>query len=541
MTHILLGIFLSLTVAASDTSTVNRYIREATEWMDSKPDTSLYLAETALELSRRIGYLEGEAQALSRQGIALHVTGRSEGFDQLTAAKDLFQKIGNEVQYAWTMINLANFHIDKGDYVTSTELLQSALETFTRLGLTQGMSGALLNLGEIRMTLGQLDEAMDLAQRSLALYESLEHLRGRSLALSLIGTLHVRQGQPKTAIPLLDEALKIAESRQDYRMMGSVTELLGMANEQMGNYESALSRFRESLELRNLIDDRISRVDSYTGIARILFRMGSTADALDMVTQAFEESSAQNLPKSMAESARLLYEIHKTSGDLPTALRYLEIYQSINSELLSAEKATAIANLEAVAELQRKKEQIDFLTNQRWLERVILAIVLMLLGLTVVFVIWIQRERQRVMSLANKLKDVGAQKDRILSIISHDLRGPLASLSSVIELLDMDLLSPDDWKELKPSLIRQFNGTDETLQDLLTWAKSQFEGVGMSAERRDKLFEGSGHTTLGTSGESGSGLGLVFVRDLVQRNGGRISVESTEGKGSVFTVALPMG
>jgi signal transduction histidine kinase len=243
----------------------------------------------------------------------------------------------------------------------------------------------------------------------------------------------------------------------------------------------------------------------------------------------------------MAESARLLYEIHKTSGDLPTALRYLEIYQSINSELLSAEKATAIANLEAVAELQRKKEQIDFLTNQRWLERVILAIVLMLLGLTVVFVIWIQRERQRVMSLANKLKDVGAQKDRILSIISHDLRGPLASLSSVIELLDMDLLSPDDWKELKPSLIRQFNGTDETLQDLLTWAKSQFEGVGMSAERRDKLFEGSGHTTLGTSGESGSGLGLVFVRDLVQRNGGRISVESTEGKGSVFTVALPMG
>lgn len=61
--------------------------------------------------------------------------------------------------------------------------------------------------------------------------------------------------------------------------------------------------------------------------------------------------------------------------------------------------------------------------------------------------------------------------------MSHDIRGPLASLSAVIELLDAEILTAGEWEELKPSLIRQFNGTDETLNDLLMWSKSHFEGA----------------------------------------------------------------
>jgi signal transduction histidine kinase len=630
MAQILLGIFLSLTAAASDTSTVNRYIREATEWMDSKPDTSVVLAESALELSRRLGYREGEAHALSRLGIARHVTGVSNGMDELNEALSIFEADGHEIQVAWTLVNMANFHIDKGDYVTSTEMLQDAMTRFERLDFSVGVAGTLVNLGEIRAALDQPDEAYELTQRALVIYERLDHLRGRSLALHRLGGLKIRLGQPSEAIPLLKESLKISQSREDFRTIGNTLEALGLAHERLGELETSLVHYRASLGVRERIDDRIDIIGSKNGIAKTLLRMGDATSAKPYAIEAYNEATRLNVPKHASEAARLLYELHKATGDTKTSLMYLEAYQTIRDELFSAEKATAIANLEAVASLRNKEEQIRLLENQRLLERILLASVIGLLALTIGFVVYAMRERKRVICLANKLKEVGAQKDRILSIVSHDLRGPLASLSSVIELLDMDLLSPDDWKELKPSLIRQFNGTDETLQDLLTWAKSQFEGadpriqstslrdavdvseelldvvarqkgivianhvgrdamvmcdrshllaivrnlvanavkfsqpgqtvtiqdgitdgmrilsvrdegVGMSPERRDNLFDGAGHTTLGTSGESGSGLGLVFVRDLVQRNGGRISVESTEGKGSVFTVALPMG
>ncbi|MCU0425298.1 MAG: PAS domain S-box protein [Candidatus Kapabacteria bacterium] len=66
-------------------------------------------------------------------------------------------------------------------------------------------------------------------------------------------------------------------------------------------------------------------------------------------------------------------------------------------------------------------------------------------------------------------------------------------------------------------------------------------GVGMSKEDADKLFRiDVVHTTKGTEDETGSGLGLVLCKELVEKNGGTIRVESTEGSGTTFTFTLPL-
>ena len=65
-------------------------------------------------------------------------------------------------------------------------------------------------------------------------------------------------------------------------------------------------------------------------------------------------------------------------------------------------------------------------------------------------------------------------------------------------------------------------------------------GVGMSGEDREHIFEPYFRASRGDSNRFGGvGLGLSIVRHLVERSGGAITVESTPGQGSTFTITLP--
>lgn len=65
-------------------------------------------------------------------------------------------------------------------------------------------------------------------------------------------------------------------------------------------------------------------------------------------------------------------------------------------------------------------------------------------------------------------------------------------------------------------------------------------GVGVSAEDIVKLFRiDTNPSTIGTSQERGTGLGLILCKEFVEKNGGKIDVESEIGKGSTFYFTVP--
>ncbi|MDP4191683.1 MAG: ATP-binding protein [Bacteroidota bacterium] len=65
-------------------------------------------------------------------------------------------------------------------------------------------------------------------------------------------------------------------------------------------------------------------------------------------------------------------------------------------------------------------------------------------------------------------------------------------------------------------------------------------GIGIKAEDMQKLFRiDVQHTTLGTAREKGTGLGLILCKDLIEKQGGSLSVESFYGKGTTFSFTLP--
>lgn len=237
---------------------------------------------------------------------------------------------------------------------------------------------------------------------------------------------------------------------------------------------------------------------------------------------------------------------------------------------------------------------------------------------------------QNLAKLAEELKKTNAMKDKLFSIIAHDLRSPLSSISMSLDLMTSDIEIDEHLKrEMVVDLKKSTTNTLNLLDNLLNWARSQIgtlklhpeylninhiisqtvellepyatqksimvvvkaddnlhafadqesikliirnlfsnaikftpnnglitvsacdkgnmteisirdTGIGMKKEMVEKLFKfNSFRTTYGTNHEKGSGIGLALVRDFVERNGGKINVESKLGKGSTFVFTLP--
>jgi signal transduction histidine kinase len=67
-------------------------------------------------------------------------------------------------------------------------------------------------------------------------------------------------------------------------------------------------------------------------------------------------------------------------------------------------------------------------------------------------------------------------------------------------------------------------------------------GIGIDPETIDKLFRiDTYHTSVGTSGESGTGLGLIISREFIDKHSGKMNVTSKPGRGSTFSFTIPAG
>ena len=85
-----------------------------------------------------------------------------------------------------------------------------------------------------------------------------------------------------------------------------------------------------------------------------------------------------------------------------------------------------------------------------------------------------------VSDLKNKeleLQKLNDTKDKLFSIISHDLRSPFAQLKGVLDLFEKGGISETELKYFLPEIIKNVNYTSDLLNNLVYWAKSQMSGL----------------------------------------------------------------
>ena len=79
-----------------------------------------------------------------------------------------------------------------------------------------------------------------------------------------------------------------------------------------------------------------------------------------------------------------------------------------------------------------------------------------------------------------QLEQINQEKNKLFSIVSHDLRGPIDSLKGYLEILSENELEVFERKELESDLLEHVNYTSDLLLNLLFWSRAQMKGVNVN-------------------------------------------------------------
>lgn len=96
-----------------------------------------------------------------------------------------------------------------------------------------------------------------------------------------------------------------------------------------------------------------------------------------------------------------------------------------------------------------------------------------------------KQEALKSQQQTEELKKLNQLKDRIFSIIAHDLRGPLVNLSEVLKMISNNLITVEEFKTLSPILNKDILYTTDLLENILHWSRSQLKGYGINKEYFD--------------------------------------------------------
>jgi two-component system sensor histidine kinase/response regulator len=99
----------------------------------------------------------------------------------------------------------------------------------------------------------------------------------------------------------------------------------------------------------------------------------------------------------------------------------------------------------------------------------------------------IEKSKEQILLQKDQLEKSNMEKNKLMSIISHDLRAPLTNIQTYLEMLNDNEVDSADRPVLENALLKSTNGAMAMLSNLLHWSKSQMEGLNVNLLELDLL------------------------------------------------------
>lgn len=476
--------------------------------------------------------------------------------NQLDDALDYYQQagkmsieIGNLMGASIAENNVATVYQRKHDYENAINSYNKSLQMQQSINDSATICNTYFNIATCNQELGNTDNAERLFRQALKIATSIKDIEMQALSLTHLGTIMIANGE-SDGFNSINQAENLAKKHGYGQVLNEILLIKCRSLENVHRYAEALECYKQ---YKNFSDSTInlksiSQLNDFKAKYETLQKDHQIAIHEATINRQKIQRLALIIGLVLALIALLLF------------IRLITVQRIRNKELVELSKSKdmlfslishdlknpAIAQRNAI---QNLIELADFITPQMLKEHgaLLLQSAESLVDLLQNLLNWSRMELGRMpyKPIHFDLNAVITESINVLQVSAENkrIKFNVKSPNEVVAFADKNMITAVV-RNLMQNAIKYSHRNGEISIEIAEHPQSYSvsiidNGVGMTKEQVDTIFSVErNRSTVGTSGEIGSGLGLIVCNDMINQNHGTLAVASEEGKGSTFTFTI---
>jgi len=335
------------------------------------------------------------------------------------------------------------------------------------------------NIGMVYYDWGDNENAMKYFKQAEEMIAGSTDSVGIAYTWLNLGTYYLDKDEPKAALGMLKKAKNLYLIIRDYSGVCLCDIRIGQSYSKEGNYHQAENFFLEAIRRSEEHGNKNRNASARFHLAENDLLQGHYDQALKNSLISLEISRSEKYKELSSMLYGQLSSLYEKQGNMPLALDMLKkevaIQEEINKEKIEVQhNILDLAIKNQVRENENKQLRKENQLNQKtiYLQYIIVFLVFGLLIVISVFYLKMGKKKK-------ELQKAIWVKDKIFSIVAHDLRSPVGTLSNIVEILVDDTIKIDHrllLNEYKPVMTASFT----MLDNLLVWAKANLGKIDAS-------------------------------------------------------------
>lgn len=402
----------------------------------------------------------------------------------------------------------------KISYAVGLQHSLSAIDIFEKQSLKEELSTAYNNLAEAYYKTNQIDKAIDFNYKALTVRKDINDKAGIKNSTKNIADLYSILKEHRKAIEYYEKALDILNPNTDQDLHGEILPKLGTEYLRFNEFNKASEYLIEGLKYNRKTDNKEGLLRALNAVANLNIQNKKVKLAAKQLDEANKIAEKLDNKTELLENYKLHITLDSIQGKYQSAFLWQNKYFKLKDSLslkAQPEFPTEIEPLELNGKHLAPQTETDsndaeatimpswFSTPSRLyglMGALTLLLMLLIYSFTKTNSYKSELDKQKdilaqeqvrtesILEQTHHLEEVNQVKDKLFSIVSHDLKDSISSIKAFLDLLKEDSISKEEFHELIPELSENADNASSLLFNLLNWSKSQMQNL----EPKPELF-----------------------------------------------------